>query len=685
MNIDLSKYLLISLLLLLTSSLHAQRVIGELESNTDMDMLPEAGEDSGKKDKTIVPADVRSWSLDPIFGNRYDTYVDTLHHQFQNADRSEGMNGHNNTLANLGSPRLSRIYMERLESNSHSFIFANAFDQFLVPSDKFRYFNTKSPYMNLTYNWCGSKQTGYDHFRALYTQNAGKRFNFGGIYDYMYGQGFYDNQSTSFMNATAFASYIGDRYDMHFHYTHNYMKLGENGGIEDEVYITNPEDLTQTYGSKDIPTRLSSTLSRQEHDVFFLNHRYHVGFTRPEGDSTDLHDVFVPVTSFFHTFSYAKYRRSYQAYATPQYYHSYTYLVNDTTNDRVRMNEMLNLVGVSLREGFNKYAVAGLNAYIGFRHDDYELPDTVRSAGVTRQVRSKYSEDDILVGGQLIRTKGSLLHYNVQAQFDVAGDNAGELSVDGHAELNFLLLGDTAQVAVNGLLEHSLPDFHHEHFHSTHAWWDQSLGNIIRTRLQGVITLPHTNTELTVGLENIKNYTYFANDGIVIQDLLLNSYQTNNVCVRQCSDNIQIFSASLQQKLKLGILHWDNDFTYQTTSNQDVLPLPKLNLYSNLYLAFRIAKVLSCEVGADVLYFTEYTAPDYSPVVSQFVTQNPNKIVKIGNYPLVSAYANFLLKRCRFYIQYYHLNQSTGRYFWAPYYPMNPAGLHMGISWNFYD
>ena len=64
---------------------------------------------------------------------------------------------------------------------------------------------------------------------------------------------------------------------------------------------------------------------------------------------------------------------------------------------------------------------------------------------------------------------------------------------------------------------------------------------------------------------------------------------------------------------------------------------------------------------------------------------NPNNKVKIGNYPLLSAYVNFDLKRTRFYVQYYHANQSDGRYFWAPGYPMNPGGLHFGLSWNFYD
>jgi hypothetical protein len=95
--------------------------------------------------------------------------------------------------------------------------------------------------------------------------------------------------------------------------------------------------------------------------------------------------------------------------------------------------------------------------------------------------------------------------------------------------------------------------------------------------------------------------------------------------------------------------------------------------------------VLNCELGGDLKYFTEYEAPDYSPVTSQFMLQNTNNRKKVGNYPLISIYANFDLKRTRFYLQYYHVNQSDGRYLWLPGYPMNPGGLHFGLSWNFYD
>ena len=673
------------LTIIMALSASAQRIIGELEANTDMLMTPgdsalNKGKDS--EGKPIVPVDVKAWTIDQTFGNRTTTFVDTLQHQFQNANLSEGINGHFSHLGNLGSPRINRIFLERQDDDE--FIFLRTFDQFYIPTDQFRFYNTKSPYLNAVYNTCGSKTTGDEHIKVIYTQNAGKRINIGGLFDYMYGQGYYNSQSTSYMGANAWASYIGDKYDFHFYYTNNYMKLAENGGITDENYILHPENMRRTYDSDDIPVWLSSTWSKQEHDVIHFNHRYNIGYYRTEGDSTNLKEVFVPVSSIFHTFSLRYLRRGYIAYNTPDNYHTYDFIPSDSTNDRTKNFIMRNTVGLSLREGFNKYAAAGINAYIAFENMSFEQPDSLSSSltpgKVSRLINNKVSENNIAVGGQLIRTQGTMIHYDVNGEFTVVGERLGDFRITGRGELNLPIMGDTAQVVLNALVQNKKPSYYLRHYHSRHAWWNNDFDKEWRMRIQGQVSYPKTRTKLTIGMENIKNYCYFENTGTATAEGF-----SNNVTPRQSSGNVQVISANLNQNFKFGILHIDNDITYQKSTKSDLIPLPTLSLYSNLYIEFKIAKVLNCELGGDLKYFTEYEAPDYSPVVSQFMLQNANNKKKVGNYPLISVYANFDLKRTRFYVQYYHVNQSDGRYLWLPGYPMNPGGLHFGISWNFYD
>lgn len=675
--------------ILCSVSMKAQRIVSELETNSDMSMDSRPDSASSRDKNKAVPNDVYAWTIDEKFGNIRPTYVDTLHHQFHNADLPEGKYGHYNTLGNVGSPRMSRIFMERPIMSD--FCFTDPFDMFFVDAEQFRFYNTKSPFMYVNYNWNGSKTTGSDHVTATYTNNAGKRINFGTLFDYIYGQGYYDKQSTSFMNASTWASYLGDKYNFHFYYQHNFMKMGENGGISDITYITNPEAIKNAYTTSDIPTFLTDTWNRQEHDMVFFNHHYNIGFYRTEEiDSTKTREVFVPVSKIFHTLKFNKMSRNYRSFRETENYHSYTYLPGDSTQDMTKHLYVKNLVGLSMCEGFNKWAVFGLNAYVGYEYNRFSLPDSTRFGGFYtnksgRIEHKDYTEHNVLVGGQIIRSQGTTVHYDLNAEFVVAGEDIGQFDVNGHAEVNIPLLGDTAQVALNGFVKRVAPSFYMGRYHSKHAWWDADRAMEFRQRVEGVITVPHTKTVLTVGVENMKNYCYFANTGIVLNAGTDKAIVTNNTSAKQCGENIQVVSANLRQDFQLGILNWENDVTYQKCTKDEILPLPTLSLYTNLYLKFKIAKVLKTELGADMKYFTEYYAPDYSPVLGMFINQNVAKREKIGNYPIISAYVNFDLKRTRFYVMYYHANQDTGRYFWAPNYPMNPSGIHFGISWNFYD
>ena len=209
----------------------------------------------------------------------------------------------------------------------------------------------------------------------------------------------------------------------------------------------------------------------------------------------------------------------------------------------------------------------------------------------------------------------------------------------------------------------------------------------MRTRIEGKLSIDRWRTQLKAGVENITNYTYLDNTSVKYTNNDVASYK-NNMAVSQYSGSIQVFSATLRQDFKLGILHLDNEITYQKTSNATILPLPELVLYHDLYIRFGLAKrVLNIEMGADLRYFTQYYAPDYAPAIGQFYLQNPDTRYKLGGYPLINGYINLHLKRTRIFVQMYNLLQRTGEksYFLAPHYPLNPRILKVGLSWNFFD
>jgi hypothetical protein len=163
---------------------------------------------------------------------------------------------------------------------------------------------------------------------------------------------------------------------------------------------------------------------------------------------------------------------------------------------------------------------------------------------------------------------------------------------------------------------------------------------------------------------------------------------TYSITAAQHNGSIQILSATLQQNFKLGPLHWDNHITYQLSGDKKIIPLPDLNIFSDLYFKFVYYKRLHMEVGANALYFTRYAAPGYCPAVGSFHLQNDACVQQVGGYPLLSGYVNCMLRGVRFYVMYYHFNDgliSNRDSFIVPGYPANPGMVNFGLSWTFYD
>ena len=150
---------------------------------------------------------------------------------------------------------------------------------------------------------------------------------------------------------------------------------------------------------------------------------------------------------------------------------------------------------------------------------------------------------------------------------------------------------------------------------------------------------------------------------------------------------MQVFSATLEQKLRLGVWNWDNRITYQTSSDQDVLPMPKLAIYSNMYIGATLFRVLNIQLGVDCDYYTRYTGYCYQPALMAFRVQGGDDKVKVGNYPLCNAYLTARLYKVRFFVLWSHLNQGwfSKDYFSMPDYPINPRQLQFGLSIDFAD
>ena len=727
-----------------------------------------------------IPKGIYVWTVDSRFGDRKAAQLDTLSHMYMNTIFTSGLRGEYNTTGNLGSPRQARVFVDRQVGSQ--FLFTDPYDYFITPVSDFHFTNTLSPFTNLTYNNCGDRTNGEDHFTAKFGVNAGKRLGVGFKFDYLYGRGYYDSQSTSHFDYTMYGSYLGDRYQAHLLMSTNHQKVTENGGITNDNYITHPESFNESFNTSEIPTMLARNWNRNDNQHIFFTQRYSVGFkhkvpmtaeeiaarkfamasqleakqrrakaeaarkARQEGEDVDeddvkapatfagrpdnakigvrakrdslandslegglqapnrlavngkaaadsllaktqeakvdtswLKDEYVPVTSFIHTLDFNNYRRIYEAYQTPTDYYLHRYnvaekLTGDSIYDKTTHWSLRNTFAISMLEGFNKWAKAGLKLFGTHELRHFTLPDSVA-------MRS-WNENALSVGAQLIKAQGKTLHYNVTGELGVAGVNAGEIHVDGGIDVNFPLWKDTMTLAASGFYHHEKPSFYYRHYQGRHFWWDDDdLSMVDHFRVQGVLRYQKTRTTLRVAFDEMKNYTYFATTYTTSDAGRL----ANAVEVRQEGDPISVFTAELKQDFTLGPLNWETVATVQKSTNEDALPLPLVNVYTNLYLRFKIAHVLKCDFGADVRYFTKYKAPDYVPAIGQYAVQANGVKTEIGNYPLVNVYANFHLKHTRFFAMMSHVNASSGGYFFAPHYPLNGRVFRFGVSWNFFN
>ncbi|MED9983368.1 MAG: putative porin [Segatella copri] len=739
--------------------------------------------DSLGSDKEI-PKGIRVWTVDERFGDTKAAVVDTLQHMYMNSTFTEGLRGEYNTLGNMGTARLNRIFIDRRNTQGN-FIFTEPYDYIVNPVSDFHFTNTYSPITNITLNSCGDKVTGEDDFKAIFAVNANKRLGAGFRFDYKYGRGYYNAQSTSHFKYTMWASYLGDRYQAHLLFSTNHEKMTENGGITNDDYIKHPEIYTESFATNEIPTVLEQNWNRLDNQHIFFTHRYNVGFSRkvkmteeeikakkfamaskkenaeenakeearkkakeqgkkfdekaydkqqgakfsgrPDGakiagdepakdsaakdirndstriavngkaaadsllaiqkknaeDSLFYKSEYVPVTSFIHTVKFDNYRRIYEAYQTPADYYLKEYydagrLTGDSIYDQTKHWHMKNTFAIAMLEGFNKWAKAGLKAFASYDLRHYELP--TMEGGF-----EKYNEHALSVGGQLSKQEGKTLHYNAVAEIGLTGVDAGTLAIDGNVDVNIPFLGDTLQVRGDAFFHRETPSFYYRNYHARHLWWENDLDKTIHTRIMGTLSFPKTRTKLRVAVDEIKNYTYFSQSYDITEEGLRTGVI---VTPMQESGGINLLTAQLEQNFRLGILNWENQFTYQHSSKESVLPVPAFNAYTNLYIKFKVVKVLNVDLGADMRYFTSYEAPDYSPYMGQYTVQgNGENNVKIGNYPIVNVYANVHIKHTRFFVMMSHINAGQGdkNYFFAPHYPMNERVFRIGVSWNFFN
>lgn len=612
-----------------------------------------------------IPPAISSWNIDPRLGERIPIPMDTMLYGFHRESLVEGQGLAIGYLGNWGSPAYSKLFIEQDDASLFQFLDPYKF-YYKTPGNQ-RFLSTKQPYSNIMYQSGGSRQSKEERFTGEISISFNKNLTVGFDIDYVYSRGFYQYNPDKQINYDFYTAYISDKYQMHAFVANNNFTHSENGGITEDGYLngTDKENVGKD-NTMSFQTHLSETWNYLRGKHLYMTNKYNLGYEK-EGT-----EKFIPVASVILTNSYTDQRRRFYSRNVEALDKFYNYTPQAGTqsapvNDQMAYYSLKNTLAVSLNEGFRDWVKFGLTAFIENDRRTFRMPSEEFGWIATRDT----TQNSTFIGGILSKEKGEFLKYNLYADLGVLGDDIGEFKLKADISTTINIKGQKAIVKANGYVKNLVPQLFQNSFRSKYYTWQKDFNNTKRIFVGGEIYIPHTETRLSGGVENISNYIYFNN---------LEGVQMTSPT--QDGGSVRVVSLRLDQNLHYGILHWDNQVSYQMSDKKDVIPVPTLSLYTNLYIKAKLAKVLTMQLGVDAHYHTKYYALGYDPALGQFVNQNEKEI---GNFPFATAYANFHLKKTRFFVMMYNVAKDFGdsNYFTVPTYPVNPMIFKFGLSWNF--
>lgn len=610
---------------------------------------------------------VVEWQVEQVTNKRKQVDMDTCLNRFHinNPIFKESIG--NTYNGNMGSPYLSQLYFSRQYASE--FIFLNPYNAYITYPQDFHFVNTKVPYTNLTYITGAPGDYKEEFYRIRHTQNVNKKLNFDlNIQQYM-GNGMYASQTSSHKSYTLASNYLSQKYQLHFLAFKNSINNYENGGITNDLYITNPEKAGSSITQQDqIPVNITDAKSRLVNDVIYLAQTYQFNIKQKTSNDSVPTQV-IPFANLSHTLMFENNSRTHEDnnanfYTNDSLGYGLTYARGPVTSDQIEHFSLKNTIAIDINEAVNRWAKFGVSAFLEHQALSYRLP----SVDTAIQTLTKENQNNLILGGSIYKKKGEHFRYDAHARFFFLGERIGDLNISGNIYNRIHVLKRALDFHISARLENKSPDYFYKHFNSNYYQWDNNFNASQYITFNATLTIPSLNKlRLFSSVENVSNYIFWGQE----------------VKPEQYTGQLQVLQLGADINLKWKRFHFDNQVIFQESSQENILSLPLMTTYSNLYYGNTLFQVMQFRIGVEARYFTSYYAPSYMPLLGQYHNQDEGEV---GDFPLVSPYLSFHLKRFRFFLKRYNFGEGFGspNYFTAPHYPLNPSIFHFGLSWNFY-
>ncbi|MBQ0127238.1 MAG: putative porin [Bacteroidales bacterium] len=628
------------------------------------------------------------WTVDQDFHKLTNIPIDTTYNYHLFDDKPWIRKDVNATWLGVdGSPVQMYNWFKRETEDGVDFY--NALQAWTYNPSTLPHYNSKTPYTELAYygTLLASRSKEIDDIHFLTTQNILPSLNFSILYDRFGGGGYLENQETKNKTFAVDVNYLGKKYMAHGGYIYNMVQQGENGGIQDNMWI---RDTVIEAREIDIALKKASSLVKK--NTLYLDQQLRIPFNfinriRSKKDSTivfnaDSLDRDITTAFLGHSTEFTQFKRQYkdeigltETFAREFYNNQFNW--NPTRSaDSLGVTKFDNKVFMRLQPWAADAAVSKLDVGVGDLMMHYFDSTSIRPSVHKENSLYAYAGAE----GQLFR---GAVNWDARGKFFIAGIKAADFSIEANAGMNIYPFrrAKKSPISLTAHFETSLqePNYYQKYIQTNHFKWENSFGKISTTKIQARLSIPHWKLDAGVGYALLANNIYYDNLGVA----------------RQNANAMSVLSADLRKDFAFGPFHLDNKALFQLSSDQEVLPLPTLALNLRWYFQFVLQKdetktknILVMQVGANAFCNTAWYAPAWNPALGVFHNQNKELY---NNGPFFDVFINAQWKRAVIFIKYQNAGggwpMRKADYFSADHYIVGTNGMNglkLGLYWPFY-
>lgn len=549
-------------------------------------------------------------------------------------------------LGNNGTAMMPIFYPVTTQIGRTSGLYV--YDTYMAYPDKIRYYDTKSPYIDLEVVFGGGGRSVVDF---SFSRNVNKNWNVGfDIYritsDKQIGKSGQQDRNAVGTVFDLYSYYKKPelKYSAMLNFTNMNFNIEETGGIYIEDF--NNANSAEIFIYEDSEIQLEEARTS---DARFQVHLFHQFEWQKQ-------------LQFYHQFDFLNHKSGYQDFTdgstSATVYNPYSdfyddfLIANDSTYELFRWRELVNEAGI-------KGDLANLFYRIYLKRRDLNFDNLYQDP------TDHFSE--MYLGGYTRfdwRDK-----FNIEANLEIL--QSGEYKLIGNLNSE-LLFGSYKSIRYK-------PSFLSETYFGNHHEWNQRFNSAFTNEIRGGIQLDMGFLKIRPQgrLLSMDQFTYF--------DDTRTARQSNELAVLASLGgdfNIRLYT---NRELKEAF-HLEHEVYYTNVSGggSSNVSIPEGFFNGRYFWRGLIFKnTMGVEVGVNIHAKTGYYAMAYAPEIQQFYLQNE---VSIDQFYTMDLFFNMKINNLRAFVKVTNASQpADGGYFITPYYPGLQRTVDFGARWLFFD